>query len=178
MSPEQNTPVTPLRFGPMALAGAVAGLMVGVVLALVDPAVSVMASVGWITAAELAPLIVQSVAVVVPVVMAAGLVYALGLCLLERICRPLFRLALWMQPFLLILAVFVYYARWKVAESGRLGYVLGAKCALVALVVGGLGYVALRALVRAVDAGRARPVVIAALAAGVVLWVSVLLAVL
>jgi hypothetical protein len=138
--------------------GAFCGFAIGSVLALADPLI-VVAARGQAAAPDgLAMTMAESVALVVPVLTAVGLLAGAGLFLLGRIWRAAAAFIIRLLPVVWVVLLTVYVG--AAYYGGEVGYVAGAKAAVVAIIVGVPSYLALKALCLRLRRGRARGAII------------------
>jgi len=151
----------------IVMVGAVTGLIVGTVFAVAEP-IRVVLSMEQ-TVSEVPILISRSFVVLLPAFLVAGVISALLLCLLGRISRRAYQLALSAQFTLLALAVFGELMTWHMASRWK-GYLIAAKCAVVALLVAVPSYVVLRRFGTAIVNGRAKRATIIVMLVAAVAW--------
>ncbi len=140
--------------------GVTLGALVGLLFAVVDALWSSRSGGPSGEAVAVLPLLVRSVALLVPVFSVAGLFGALALGALGRISRRVHGLILALMPLAWAVGVFAY----RPIQQLRLGYFEAAWWVPVSLIAAILSYIALRGLARSAASGRRRP----ALAVGVV----------
>lgn len=159
-------------WGRSLAAGALVGLLAGVVLSAADPLI--LAACGKLAGWRLWDLVPLSVAVLLPAFLAAGIVAAFSLRLARGISFRLFQAAAGVMLFGWVALTFAYSYLSGIALAGSVGYVTAIKSIVLIVLSAGLGYAACHVLARVLlAAGRRRRNALIFVAGGL-LWVSCL----